>query len=149
MTIRTIRSIEHLKAHPEMYLGYGGVVDPRELAVKIASGPIFLGMVPVLVDRAGDWWLVASPQDWLALDASTSVAEAFNRIRPFPTAGRNAMRAEVLLSAFADDVAVYGADGRTVVKGCEDGFPELEAVIQGRLDRHRVVAFRVKDSHRE
>src|SRR5215471_347957 len=39
------------------------------------------------------------------------VEAAFSRIVPFPEAGPNSHRAEVLLSAFADAVVTLGADG--------------------------------------
>jgi hypothetical protein len=89
----------------------------------------------VTVESKGEWWIVRSPDDWLPTPLDH---DAFIRIVAFPEAGPNTCRQEIVLTAFAGDVATCLDGDCRVVRG------ELPAEIRSRLGEKsgRAVAFR-------
>lgn len=149
--MRTIDPIAHVRARPEMYLP-GGVVDPKELARLLVRDALLLGANHARAMRATDWWLVLADRDWLG-QAQGGARDLFSRVVPFPEVGPNAMRAEVLLTAFAEEVVTFTPDFAEVIKGegrpAGDGpmggesLPWFELPLWfGPLQPKRVVAFR-------
>lgn len=49
---------------------------------------------------------MCSRTDWLPIDNTEEISELFTRLVPNPTAGQNASRHEVLLTAYASGVVV-------------------------------------------
>jgi hypothetical protein len=93
------------------------------------DAPYVLGLLPYLVAdvldlgpgecvvrRAEGWWLVGSDAEWLAHD-KYSIPELFTHVVPAPAHGEHSMRGEVLLGAFAADVAVKSNDALLQIQG--------------------------------
>ena len=87
--------------------------NAKMIAENIAFGAAVLGSGHIeLVDRHG-WWFVASEFNWLAASASNaSEIELFERILPFPEQSSVGHRAEIYITAFANQA--YFRIGQTV-----------------------------------
>ena len=79
------------------------------LAQRLSSDAMVLGATEVDVVRAGEWWTVASDTDWLAKPCECALDKLFHQVIPFPEAGPNSMRSEILLTAFARDVVTINS----------------------------------------
>src|SRR5687767_46875 len=98
----TLDPLKHIRSHPKMYLP-GGILDPMWLATRVSGDALLLGAVNAGSTRCGDWWVAWADHDWLQRDGQ-EIRELFDRILPFREAGVNAMRGEILLTAFAKDI---------------------------------------------
>src|SRR5256885_1322137 len=139
--MKTLDPIAQIQANPQMYLR-GGQVDGVDLARQLAGDAIYLGAKRVQIMEVNDWLLVAADLDWIKKSAQTGINDVFSRIIPFPQAGVNSMRSEVLLGAFADDVFTADTSGHEIVKGQA---PKDSDVYRAAKEENwaRVVAFRV------
>jgi len=104
----------YVRKHPQMFFGERkpNARDCLQLLVGevLASGAQDLGIR--LID---EWWIISSPFDWLS---GIELNQVFNRIIAFPAMAQNAMRVEVVIAAFANEAATFGArTGRVTVKG--------------------------------
>lgn len=139
--MRTIDPVEHIRANPDLYLP-GGRADPAHLASRLAGDALMLGAGRVEVSHDGCWWWVAADRDWMDANPSISAHDAFERIVPFPEAGVNSMRSEVLLTAFAERVVTVAEDGRECIKGDVTDADPVWRVLPS-AGWARVVAFRL------
>jgi hypothetical protein len=135
-----VNGIAHIRAHPEMYLP-SGRVDGHSLASAIVADVLVEPGRGAAIQRVDRWWLVASDHDWVG----PSVIDYFHRVVPFPDAGPNSMRAEVLLTAFADDVVTFDAASHEVIKGMVDLAEPIFALRKRHPEWKRVIAFRLAD----
>jgi hypothetical protein len=151
LTIKT--PLEAVRSQPEIFVGHGFVkdclFDDRLLAYRLISDPITYRFSPITIENIDGWWFVACKQDWLAKTGIDPVLDLFTRVIDFPEAGVNAIRSEILVNAFSDDVVTYGNDGKIIVRGCESGLTELEARIDTICSGCRVVAFRIRNQVRQ
>lgn len=125
-------AVAFVRANPARFLRNGTFHD-IELATELVREALLSGSSPVAVVRLEGWTIVHSPQDWLGPDATA----AFRRIVPFPEGGQNAMRAEILATAFASEVLTK-LDGQ-VHRITGTGPPPAMADL---ANRGRAVAFR-------
>ncbi len=66
--------------------------------------------------RAGEWYVIGSDLDWLKHEKYNAL-DLFNHVVPAPAHGEHSMRGEILVNAFAHDIAVL-EDGKVLqVKG--------------------------------
>jgi hypothetical protein len=72
--------------------------------------------------------------------------KAFQQIVPFPEAGANSMRSEILLSAFAEVTITIGPEGCSEIVGHVDRNDPVWAEMKKRKQWRRVIAFRVAGS---
>ena len=114
--MRTIDPIAHIRSNREIYLPAIGDVSIY-LAQRLSSDAMVLGANEVDVARAGEWWTVSADTDWLAKPCECAVEKLFNQVIPFPQAGPNSMRSEILLTAFARDVVTSNDRETKVIKG--------------------------------
>ncbi|MBI3971022.1 MAG: hypothetical protein HY332_07005 [Chloroflexi bacterium] len=114
-----------------------GRFSPEAAAVELVGEALLCDVLDVTVERLGDWWIVSSSQDWLS---AADVEKVFRRIVPFPEAGPNSMRAEVLLAAFCRDVVTQGSGRRLAIAGSPDA--ALTALFERTCRQGRAVAFR-------
>jgi hypothetical protein len=114
--MRTINPVEHIRGHPDLYLP-GGRADATLLASRLAGDALLLGAGRVELSHDGCWWWVAADRDWMGVNPSVPVREAFIRVIPFPEAGVNSMRSEILLTAFAEQVVTAADGARECIKG--------------------------------
>jgi hypothetical protein len=151
-TLKTINAIDHIRTHREMYFP-DGKVSPRTLARRLVDDALILGATRCGCLNRDDWWLVWADKDWLDVSPDGGLLALFSKIVPLPEAGVNAMRSEILLTAFADDVLVSeGHDltvvhtrvnGEAAIKDFERAFGPLSLdPWVSHLD-HRLVAFRL------
>lgn len=88
-----------------MYLGH---VSAIALAEALAHDALVLGAKRVVIECYDEWTIVGAELDWLNVRGryphSLEPAELFRRLVPFPEDGANAMRHEVLTTAFASEV---------------------------------------------
>jgi hypothetical protein len=137
--MQTVDPINHIRSNRAMYIPGAG--DPSSyLAQRLLSDAMLLGASHVNVHRDGDWYTVAADKDWLANSGAQDVRELFSRVVPFPQAGVNSMRAEVLLSAFARDVITSDESTATPIQGNVQTslFPLLAPWPWARIVRFRV-----------
>ena len=92
-------------------------------AASLVRDLVFLDALPAHVEKYGEWWVVSSEKDWLATPCGTTSLVPFSRIVPFPKAGQNCHRSEILLSALADCVVTFGSEGPTWIVGDHDRNP--------------------------
>jgi hypothetical protein len=137
--MKTLDPIEHIRSNPQMYLR-GGKVDRIDIARQLAGDAIYLGAKRVQIVDVNDWMLVAADTDWMKR-SSADMRSAFDKIVPFPEAGINSMRSEVLLSAFAQDIFTADATGHEVIKGAAPKDPDVYRAAKEE-NWARVVAFR-------
>ncbi len=138
-------AVAFVRSHPEMFLR-DGVLRADELASNLVSEAAILGVFPITVDRINGWWVVAAEEDWLAKENECSAEVTFNRVVPFPKAGANSMRAEILLTSFASNVVTCTGGKKVLIKGDKSALDEIEPTLINRYAKHRVVAFRLTKS---
>ena len=91
--------------------------------------------------RNGDWWIISSNVDWLATCPDYAPEELFFNIVALPEAGPNSMRAEILLTAFAQQVVTVSADHQSIIKGDVSQADDIWRLIASRPNWKRTVAF--------
>lgn len=121
------------------------LLSSNNRALEIATG--LIGDVLILAGsvqayRDGEWWVIGSGVDWIGFDGKYNINEIFSQMTPFPEAGDNSMRAEILLFCFARDVVTFAQGELTIIKG---EFHELQLIdgLKYRSDVVRWVLFRV------
>ena len=138
--MRIIDPIAHIRSHRDTYLPASGDISIY-LAQRLSADAMVLGANEVDVVRSGDWWSVAADIDWLAKPCPCAVEKLFNQVIPFPETGPNAMRSEILLTAFARDVITSDERGMKVIKG-ESALGQ-EILASNSREWARVVKFRM------
>ena len=99
--------LSFVRENREIYLNFAETTG-FELCSKIAIDAMTTGAPPVLIDRQEDWWIVASQKSWIIDNADgISVRNLFDRINVNPRAAQNAIRNEILLAAFADQIVLF------------------------------------------
>jgi hypothetical protein len=134
-------SIDFIKNHPERFLRQNNL--GLELSTNIVSDALLLVDEPISAQKQDEWWIVSCERDWIANQSNLIVEEIFSRIIPFPEAGQNSMRSEVLLTAFAKDVITILGKEISVIKG---DFTIRDKQLFDSLNgnpKRRVVAFRL------
>lgn len=141
--LHIVNALEHVRRNPSMYLGGQGKVSGQSLAARLVFDVIDLGALPVDVRRAEDWWIISASLDWLYAAGSTP-ERLFHNVVPFPEAGDNSCRREILLTAFADAVVTCGPEGVRWLKGSPATAPlPADIDLQGAAPQGSVVAFRM------
>ena len=92
-------AVGYVRANPARFFPEGKFTAV-ELATYLVREALRYGASSVEVTRHEEWTIVHSPDDWLAADGSA----AFRQIVPAPAIGQNAMRVEILATAFAREV---------------------------------------------
>jgi hypothetical protein len=117
----------------------------HELATALVGDAVLLTRASTTLTRVLDgWWVVGCERDWLASDeAEADPVAAFSRMLPFPEAGPNSMRAEVLIAAFAATAITVGRGDRHVVAGEVEASDPIWTFLEDHSDWKRVVAFKV------
>jgi hypothetical protein len=132
--------LEFIRQQPERFLFR---VCGDELAEHLVGDASILTNRPVTLLRQDCWWIIAGEQDWLTTSPWATEEELFTRIVPFPEAGANSMRAEVLLAAFATDIVTMKQGNPRVIKGAIAADAEIWKSMKSRPEWQRVVAFRL------
>ena len=136
-------AVDVVRRRPDMYL-MGGL-RPESIAEALAHDALVLGARRILIERHAEWMVVSAETDWLCVPGAWGKLpppeELFRRIVPLPEDGANAMRHEILATAYATDVVTATVSHRVTVSGTV----EADAPIWSWLCRDgalRSVAFR-------
>jgi hypothetical protein len=79
--------------------------------------------------------------DWLGTHPDYAPEALFFHIVALPEAGPNSMRAEILLTAFAQKVVTVGTNGRLIIKGEIAPTAEVWRLIESCSGWKRAIAF--------
>lgn len=135
-------AVEHVRSHPKMYLPQG-TLDGNTLASCLVGDILTLSKHWAYALHSGDWWLVASEDDWIGRIVGSSVQDYFNKILPFPEAGQNAMHSGILLTAFAKDVTTFDEVSTRVIRGEADPSEPESKVREAPRGWKRAIAFSI------
>ncbi|MGA7325610.1 MAG: hypothetical protein WBX25_14240, partial [Rhodomicrobium sp.] len=103
------------------------------LSAQLARDALELGVTQVEVHHSGDWWIVASDDDWLLYHNRRNVLETFSLIVPIPWLV-NSCRSEVIVHALAASVFT-SRDGQLVVlRGDETAIHSVLASVVGATE---------------
>ncbi len=119
-----------------------GKFDITILLAYVVADVLELGRGECRIIRGDGWWFVLSDVDWLVHD-KFSVRELFHRVVPAPAHGEHSLRAEVLLTAYANDVFTFSCGEESVITGDPPDRSLLARIAAGDWSR-RVVAFRIR-----
>jgi hypothetical protein len=142
--LKAINAIQHIRDHPRMYLP-DGKVSGEYLLSKLVLDALFLGVRDIRVQHINEWWLIGSSANLFPEDSGELIT-LFTQVVPFPEAGVNSMRTEVLLTAFAQDVIIRNGINRTVIAG-RIGLDEPVWQLMDNCGCERVVGFRIRDEN--
>ena len=134
-------AIDYVRQRPERFFRAGSP-EPVELITHIVGEVLLLGGSETCTMRSGDWWIISSNVDWLATCPDYAPEELFFHIVAFPEAGPNSMRAEILLTAFAQQVVTGSADHQSIIKGDVSQADNIWELMTSRPNWKRTVAFR-------
>lgn len=137
--IVTIDPIAAIRARPETFLP-GGRTDPATLLLAVAGDVLVGPDRQVVCRRLGAWWVVASDVDWI-YGAGSPGLDVFRRVVSFPEAGPNSLHAEILLTAFADQIITFGAGSHAILKGQIPPDDPIFVLRASHPDWNRVIAF--------
>lgn len=115
MKCTVIDSMNWVKTRPNQFFGRA-TPDPTHLLAYIMADIIELGKGECMIRHAGEWFVIGSDLDWLKHEKYT-VPDLFNHVVPAPAHGEHSMRGEILVNAFARDVAVLESGKILQVKG--------------------------------
>ena len=133
-------AIDYVRQRPERFFRAGSP-EPVELVTHIVGEVLLLGGSETYTMRNGDWWIISSNVDWLAKCPDYAPEELFFNIVALPEAGPNSMRAEILLTAFAQQVVTVSADHQSIIKGDVSQANDIWRLIASRPNWKRTVAF--------
>ncbi len=97
--LQVIHAMDAIRRAPRLYAG-----DPpraARLAAKMAGDLLQFDMRSVNAEAFGAWWLITSQSDWLIVHGVVYHPEYWRSVVPAPEIGLQAMRPEVLLTAFS------------------------------------------------
>jgi hypothetical protein len=137
VNIQIIDPIAWVKASQSRFFP-DGTFDVIRLLAYVMADVIVLGGGDCRIARRAAWWFVASDADWLAQEIP--LRELFQRVVPAPAHGEHSLRAEVLLTAYAQDVYTAKDDDEFIVKGVAPDRDSFHAIMH---PGDRLVAFRV------
>ncbi|HSX83115.1 MAG TPA: hypothetical protein VLQ80_31725 [Candidatus Saccharimonadia bacterium] len=134
-------AIDYVRQRPERFFR-GGSPEPVELVTHIVGEVLILGGSETCTMRSGDWWMISSNVYWLKTCPDYAPEELFFHIVAFPEAGPHSMRAEILLTAFAQQVVTVSANHQSIIKGDVSQANDIWRLLASRPDWKRTVAFR-------
>lgn len=143
--IQIIDSMAAIRRAPRLYAG-----DPpraARLAAKMVGDLLQFGMRSVSAEAFGAWWLITSQSDWLTSDGVYH-AEYWRRVVVAPEIGLQAMRPEVLLTAFSSALVTVARESMEFIVGAEVGNEALQAKLRTLMVpefRGRAVGFLIDE----
>lgn len=137
----TADAVEIIRKYPEQFLGGASRATSDRLAALLLRDALCKEASNVWAERHGDWWVVGGNVDWVSSDGIRT-EDAFRKLIPLPSAGRNCHRSEVIVAAFASAIMTsVGGERTTVLGGSNLLPPEIEARSGETVAR--TVAFRL------
>jgi hypothetical protein len=138
-------AVAMIRRHPAMYAGNA----PRavRLAAKMAGDLLQFGARSVSADAFGAWWLITSQTDWLTFNGVCH-SHHWHRIVAAPELGLEAMRPEVLLTAFSSVLFTVCRESVEFVVGDKISNDALQAKLRTLMVpefRGRAVGFLIEE----
>lgn len=127
MTLKEIDPLEWVKRNQKLFFP-GGQIDAVRLVAYVMSDVLEIGGGECRIVQRDGWWFVSSDVDWLVHDLS--LRELFQRVVAAPQHGEHSMRAEVLVTAYAEDVFAVSRGNENAIKGLAPRRPLLDSVVQ-------------------
>lgn len=143
MGIETLDTLEHIQKNTRMYLGTDEV-QLDVLAINIVNDAIVLGATSVLIIKHQKWFVVAADIDWLNIGHDKQLKDVFINLLPLKGGGQNALRREVLLMAFVNDIIILDDTcNYSLIKGDCEGWPieMIKSKILSMQSYKRIVVF--------
>ena len=126
--------LDFVCAHPEMFFP-DGRPSATMCVQQLLNEVLALGGTDARVQRLDGWWLFWSSFDWFS---GIDPRVLFTNMHALPSTGGIGGRCEIVLAAFAESLATWGADGGLSIKGT----PPPPAVWEEMQRGARAVAFR-------
>ena len=140
--MKRVDSLAYVRSNPERFFRLG-VPSGVEIAKALVGNALLLGASELSVLRLGSWWMVCGNVDWIGEGSDET---AFSKIVPFPEAGDNSMRAEILATAFCSAV-ITSSDGlKKVVSGSVPDGDNIWRELPSSRKWRRVVAFQFDEA---
>jgi hypothetical protein len=133
---------QYVRQNPKIFFRTG-VPSSAECAIQLAGDALIEGGRNVGILRHDGWWIVGADQDWL-VHPQMSADELFERLVAFPKAGDNSVRSEILVSVFAQDLAMFLDGVDTSLRG-KPAPNEVREIVNNRSEWRRVIAFQWTD----
>jgi hypothetical protein len=116
----TAPATERIRRDPTRYLG-ARLPTPPFMASALVQDALICGCKDVRVQRYDNWTSVSAGEDWiipnLKWERTPTYEEVFRAMIPFPQAGPNSFRSEVLVAAFSTELYVVRGESVTVCIG--------------------------------
>jgi hypothetical protein len=114
-------AIDRIRRDPPRYLG-ARLPTPPFMAGALVQDALLCGIKDVRVQRYDDNWIsVCASEDWIVpnikWEKPPTYAHVFRTLIPFPQAGPNSFRSEVLVAAFSSDLSVVQGASVSVCVG--------------------------------
>lgn len=135
-------AIEYICRHRDRFLR-AKKTEPIELVERILGDALYSGASECAVLHQNDWWIIASTTDWLGGHAIYTPEDMFYRMVAMPEAGQNAMRGEVLLTAFAQHVITATPAACLVISGEVSMDDEIWTLFSKSPEWQRMIAFKL------
>jgi hypothetical protein len=114
--LQIIDALKWVQSRPVQFFGKEKP-DGVDLLSYIMADVVELGSGDCRIRKIDDWYIVGSGRAWLA-NSKYTISELFTHVVPEPSHGRHSMRGEILLTAYAQDVAVLEEGGGiSLIKG--------------------------------
>jgi len=136
-------AIKFIRDNPQIFFGNQTLPDGYTLASALFRDIALHDALPLKITKTNNWWVLIADKDWLKSQEGGAV-NVFSQMLPFPPAGTNACRAEVLVTAFAKAVITAGKDGTHWISGNEIAKASLPNTVQTDMNgsnKGRLVAF--------
>jgi hypothetical protein len=113
-------AIERIRHNPPRYLGARLPTSPF-MASALVQDALLCGIKDVRVQSYESWTSVCANEDWIIpnikWERPPTYEHVFRTLIPFPQAGPNSFRAEVLVAAFSSDLSVVQSKSVTTCVG--------------------------------
>lgn len=137
MEIATIDPMSWVKSCPRHFFR-NDEPDTMVILAYIMTDILEVGHGECIIRHVDEWYAIGSDLSWLEHE-EYQLLDMFNHVIPAPAHGEHSMRGEILVNAFARDVAVVGASGSLQIKGNP---PPLE-VLKKTEDMEQAIVFRL------
>lgn len=135
--LSTVDALKWVRSQPTRFFNRPQP-EPVALLAYIMADVVQLGRGECVIRSVADWYVIGSNASWLTHERYEA-AELFRHIVPASEHGQHSMRGEVLVSAFAQDVAVIGPGGVLTVQG--ETPPKV--VVDATSGMKQAIAFRL------
>jgi hypothetical protein len=133
----TVDALKWVQSRAQQFFGHDRP-DAVHLLAYLMADVLELGKGECVIRVLGEWSVIGSDVKWLVHE-KYALRELFSHVVPAPAHGEHSMRGEILLSAFASDVAVLD-DGQVLTI---QGRPPPMSIVEQAKDMAQALLFRL------